>query len=83
MVTHQRDVLILIGHEKKSPIIQDHTVYMLHTKNMVKVIMVIEIPVKTVIKRKEILQSRNNMFKTNAVPCHSSDSHRSHPCTKG
>lgn len=45
IVTHQRDVLILIGHEKKSPIIQDHTVYMLHTKSMVKVMLVIEIPV--------------------------------------
>lgn len=54
IVTHQRDVLILIGHEKKSPIIQDHTVDMLYTKkSMVKVILVIEIPVKTVIKRKE------------------------------
>lgn len=27
--THQGDVLILIGHEKESPIVQDHTVHML------------------------------------------------------
>lgn len=27
--THQGDVLILIGHEEKSPIVQDHAVHML------------------------------------------------------
>lgn len=27
--THQGDVLILIGHEEESPIVQDHTVHVL------------------------------------------------------
>lgn len=29
LATHQGDVLILIGHEEKSPVVQDHTVHML------------------------------------------------------
>lgn len=29
LATHQGDVFILIGHEEKSPIVQDHTVHML------------------------------------------------------
>lgn len=34
LVTHQSDILILIGHKKKSPIVQDHTVYMLQGKKI-------------------------------------------------
>ncbi len=34
LVTHQFDIFIVIGHEKKSPIIQNHTVYMLQGKKM-------------------------------------------------
>lgn len=35
-LTYQGDILILIGHEKKSPIIQDHTVYMLYGRKRTK-----------------------------------------------
>lgn len=35
LVTYQGDILILIGHEKKSPIIQDHTVDILDGKKMI------------------------------------------------
>ena len=38
VAAHQVYVLVLIGHEKKSPVVQDHTVYLLQgrTKNRVK-----------------------------------------------
>lgn len=34
MVTHKGNILILIGHEKKSSIIQDHTIYMLQDEKI-------------------------------------------------